>query len=159
MCLMWWMESDRWIFHFPVLMLTNPCRIWTRLDNFYDFITSFTPPSYPPCRSSLQYVDLIFCGKIRSPRLPEKVGVLGMTLNCTWWWGFWKSGVCGVPLHCRSPPQWVSWYMTQNYLILRFHFWNFRECEVPLHFHYSQGYSDLECLCLIVSHLLGCLTI
>ena len=35
-------------------------------------------------------------------------------------------------------------YSTKLHLIVRFLFWSFRECRVPLHCHYSQVHSDSE---------------
>ena len=34
--------------------------------------------------------------------------------------------------------------MTLNHLMLRFQSWNFEECGVPLHCHYSQVHADPE---------------
>ena len=41
----------------------------------------------------------------------------------------------------RPLPQQVSWIW---HLMMRFQFWSFVECGVPLHCHYYQDHSDLE---------------
>ena len=84
------------------------------------------------CLVDLEYADFIPCRQIRwSSQKKKKMCVLGMTLNCIWWWGS-SSGECGVLLRCHYSQVhsntewlyslrfhlWVKWICLKNYLYL-----------------------------------------
>ena len=62
------------------------------------------------CWQSLEYVDYILCWGVRN--LLEKNGLLGMTLNCIWWWGsrswdlrtvgYWLEGPFDMLMHLQK---------------------------------------------------------
>ena len=53
----------------------------------------------------------------------------------------------------RLPPNECPRYDTKLYLMVRIQFWNFEECGVTLHCHYSLVHSDPEWYYLLEFHL------
>ena len=51
-----------------------------------------------PCRQDFEYADCIPC---RGVRPHPQIGVIGKKLHLIVRFEFWRSGECGVPLHCH----------------------------------------------------------
>ena len=69
-----------------------------------------------------------------------KIGSLNKTISSPVSWGcrmYWLHLCWGVRLPCQL----MSWIRTLKHLRIRLQSWRFRECEVPLHYHYSELHS------------------